>query len=763
MATADPRFSKLLTDRRFSTKKPSPQKLELDPRFWSMMTDKKFSLVVRKSGAGDSGERPGEPEGREATHEDGEGERRGPKKEDQCWSSRSDVGSGRSGGTSEPEERSRRAADCGQRRLDAGHEGDEPVFRAGASPAIDRRRSRTRSWRLSMLANLGRVLSSPPDRESARADDERSHEQEEGEFDATAFWADFYSRHPPENGRVSRGERSESDSDLSEEDEEAQDVGVFGQIYERLETHLSQVGGETRRLAVVKCDWNRLNAADLFTLFNSFVSSQGVIKSVVIYVSDFGERRLRREQEAGPMVEPDQEELEWFRSRLVDSRPAEGVDVSGSANGCHLSAKATEGENRDSPTLDSPLLQKLCNSTATASSSSAEPDVHLRFYELCRMFYYFAIVECDSVSTATALYEQLDHDDIEMTGCQLNLSFVPDDISFDGRSIKDSAYSASDNYVGPNFENSALRLTNVKLTWDETPRERVAITKHQEAWREMGENDYDKYLAPPSSSEESAEESLPPLQPPNLHDQPAPPLKTPKKKAKYARLLELVNSSSVAPDPPNKNLEITFDDAPELQPNESVQRLLNSSANYDPKHAFYDYMDAQRSLKKQQRDALRQHPSSTSPQAPTDSACTSFFKLYEALPTKSRHLHADSPRNPGQKKRSRSERADDDSPSSDDPLSSDSSGEDSQVDPTPRSKAKQPKKRSTKAKKRSKPTDSKPQHSALNLDDERFKPLLTDPRFLPDPTHPLFQNNDATKQIIRARLAYVKTHDQNND
>jgi hypothetical protein len=51
-------------------------------------------------------------------------------------------------------------------------------------------------------------------------------------------------------------------------------------------------GDESRRLAVMHLEWERIRAVDLFVLFHSFVPSGGAIKSVKVFASDFGLERM---------------------------------------------------------------------------------------------------------------------------------------------------------------------------------------------------------------------------------------------------------------------------------------------------------------------------------------------------------------------------------------------------------------------------------------------------------------------------------------
>lgn len=45
--------------------------------------------------------------------------------------------------------------------------------------------------------------------------------------------------------------------------------------------------------------------------------------------------------------------------------------------------------------------------------------------------YYYAIVECDTVQLASYLYSELQGAELERSANVLNLSFVPDDMTFE--------------------------------------------------------------------------------------------------------------------------------------------------------------------------------------------------------------------------------------------------------------------------------------------------------------------------------------------
>ena len=62
------------------------------------------------------------------------------------------------------------------------------------------------------------------------------------------------------------------------------------------------------------------------------------------------------------------------------------------------------------------VLSRLCRPGADEDESDAEMDQkRLRLYERSKLRYFFAIVECNDVSTASNLYAQCDGLEFELT------------------------------------------------------------------------------------------------------------------------------------------------------------------------------------------------------------------------------------------------------------------------------------------------------------------------------------------------------------
>lgn len=130
----------------------------------------------------------------------------------------------------------------------------------------------------------------------------------------------------------------------------------------------------------------------------------------------------------------------------------------------------------------------------------------LREYQLNRLKYYYAVVECDSQITANTIYEECDGMEYEMSGTRLDIRFVPDDTLFEHepKSVATEMPAVS-NYQPTQFLNTALQQSTVRLTWDETDIRRMQATSKQFSKDDLETMDFKDYIA--SSSDEDVDES----------------------------------------------------------------------------------------------------------------------------------------------------------------------------------------------------------------------------------------------------------------
>jgi hypothetical protein len=193
-----------------------------------------------------------------------------------------------------------------------------------------------------------------------------------------------------------------------------------------------------------------------------------MVNSVTIYPSDFGLSMMAEEDMNGPAIYKDGD--------------ASLEEESDSEDGSEANGRRPRDEER----------------------AAALDQIKLRRYELNKLRYYFAVIVCDSIATASAVYSALDDQEIEMTSNKLDMRFVPDDISFDDRAVHDKCTEVPANYEAPSFYTTVLQKTEAKLTWDQTPKDRLDVT--QAAFSHLGEIDEAKYAALIASSESESEE-----------------------------------------------------------------------------------------------------------------------------------------------------------------------------------------------------------------------------------------------------------------
>ncbi|KAG0694818.1 hypothetical protein DFH29DRAFT_1005989 [Suillus ampliporus] len=248
---------------------------------------------------------------------------------------------------------------------------------------------------------------------------------------------------------------------------------------------------KTRRFAVVNLDWDHVRAAHLYKIFSSLVSpaapatlpavsvptrleeeksvkntksvkaavARGRVLSVRVYPSEFGKERIAREEKEGPPVEV-------FKRNKIENEE----DVN----------ERTIHETGDGADYDEDALRK---------------------YQLERLRYYYAIVECDTVEAAVHIYNELEGTELERSANVFDLSFVPDEMAFDEEYRDEAIDNPGTRYRAVEFVTDALRHSKVKLTWDDDDPERNHITRRPLTKKEIEEADFKAYIA--SSSSES--------------------------------------------------------------------------------------------------------------------------------------------------------------------------------------------------------------------------------------------------------------------
>ncbi|CAI4057404.1 hypothetical protein SUVZ_02G4770 [Saccharomyces uvarum] len=259
---------------------------------------------------------------------------------------------------------------------------------------------------------------------------------------------------------------SESSGESEVESEEESEVEA--------ENAKPESGDASKTLAVVNLDWDHVKSEDLMITFSGFVPKGGKIERISVYPSEFGKERMQREEVEGPPKE-------LFQRKKQD--------------------KASKKKNTDDSDSDIDIGIK-----DLYEEGDADKDVDsraLRQYQLDRLRYYYAVVDCSDISTARAIYENCDGTEYESTANMFDLRYVPDGMTFDD-TARDACSTLPKNYRPHQFSTDALQHSNVKLTWDETPADRVEVAKRAFTQKEIDDMDFKAYLA--SDSDGSDEE-----------------------------------------------------------------------------------------------------------------------------------------------------------------------------------------------------------------------------------------------------------------
>ena len=281
---------------------------------------------------------------------------------------------------------------------------------------------------------------------------------------------------------MSSSDDSSSDEDLEEEEEE-----IFGLLNEEEGPDGILKGEVSSRIAVVNLDWDNIRAADLMAVFSSFVPSSGRIHKISIYPSEFGKERMEREEMEGPPKE-------IFGRNGIGPL---GQDISDSAG---------EDDEEDDADEDEKIKKSILKQDPGQEFNSAK----LRRYQLERLRYYYAVLECSSISTAQAIYDAVDGTEYLTTANCFDLRYIPDDVDFSEDRARDDCERIPDGYRPNEFVTDALQHSKVRLTWDADDGSRKEAQKRafSGSRTDIDENDLKAYLGSDSSDDEQEPEPV---------------------------------------------------------------------------------------------------------------------------------------------------------------------------------------------------------------------------------------------------------------
>lgn len=245
--------------------------------------------------------------------------------------------------------------------------------------------------------------------------DEISAEEEESDDDDEQVRAKGVGYDPMRG----RGEISSSDTDDDSDEDEESDVESEVDEIDRIK-HIAD-GEETSRLALVNMDWDKIKAVDILKVLSGFKPDTGIIKNVTIYPSEFGKERIAQEDAQGPP-----QEIFKKNNKKDNSDEEEDSDEEVTAETV-IKNQLEEGDGQD---FDQEALRK---------------------YQLDRLKYYYAVVECDNAQTAKVIYKTCDNTEYESSANFFDLRYIPEDMTFDDEP-KDTATDAPEGYTPTKFK-----------------------------------------------------------------------------------------------------------------------------------------------------------------------------------------------------------------------------------------------------------------------------------------------------------------------
>lgn len=236
----------------------------------------------------------------------------------------------------------------------------------------------------------------------------------------------------------------------------------------------------SKRIAAVNLDWDNLRAADLYSVFNSFLkpsgkngessTSAGRLVSVKIFPSEFGKERLAKEEQEGPgggvfiskkgnvgvkgkgkekrrerasrrvgedseeeaydTADEDQAELDSLDEDELDDLDGDLSEGDEEEDDDSESEEEDEDDGLDDELEEGEELEMVSDIDSDAGSEDINMD-QLRQYQLERLRYYYAIAEFSTVQASMKVLSECNGTEFERTANMFDLTYVPEEMDFD--------------------------------------------------------------------------------------------------------------------------------------------------------------------------------------------------------------------------------------------------------------------------------------------------------------------------------------------
>ena len=119
-----------------------------------------------------------------------------------------------------------------------------------------------------------------------------------------------------------------------------------------------RVKDATRRCAIVNLDWERVRAVDLYAVLRSFLPTGGVLRSVAILLSDFGESQQAQEARLGPSI--------WHANGGTSEVEPSAVEAHGASGAAGAPSMPLGSPQSDSLLRRAPRDALLCETACDA-------------------------------------------------------------------------------------------------------------------------------------------------------------------------------------------------------------------------------------------------------------------------------------------------------------------------------------------------------------------------------------------------------------
>jgi hypothetical protein len=271
----------------------------------------------------------------------------------------------------------------------------------------------------------------------------------------------------------------------------------------------------TKRLALYNMEWEQLRAVDILAIFRSLCPVGGSIPRVSVYPSEKGKIMLEREKrgdftlwtdpEMDRLANQIKEERLEKKRKIAEKIQTEQQGKKGKKNNNNKENKIKIEEielSDDEEYVSDTEIDKLLFGNDEEDKKVIEQNrVRLKEYELAKLGYYYAIIECNTVDAAIKLYQEADGLEYESSGNVFDLRFVPDGHVFDESTLRDRATMVPPGHRPPVFQTSCLNSTRIECTWEREDPHRARFLQQDFSNDDYHVDDLTAFLANESDDE----------------------------------------------------------------------------------------------------------------------------------------------------------------------------------------------------------------------------------------------------------------------